>query len=155
VSLTTFMVLHSNHYGRKLHLCMQLTIRFLSPSHPRTAAYLVAANAWAMATFIRCNAASAASSVAALLDSAGDLTACYISNVLDDATAGPACIAAETRTMLAAYPAIAAVRAACIDAGSPSPPEPPTARTGESLTCLAALTHMMTTDLNLSAFVLV
>jgi len=98
-----------------------------------------------MVTFIRCNVASAASSVAAVSDSAEDLTGCYISDVPGDATAGPACIAAETRTMLAAYPAIAAVRAACIDAGSPSPPEPPTARTGESPTCLAALTHMRIT----------
>jgi len=60
--------------------------------------------------------------VASVADSAGDLTKCYIDNFANNEPAGPACIAAETRTMLAAYPGITAVREACILAGvEPSP----------------------------------
>ena len=116
---------------------------FPSFLHTHTAAYLTAADAWAKVVFDRCNAASAASSVDAVSDSAGDLSKCYISKLSDVRTAGPECIAAETRTMLAAYPRIATVRAACIDAGNPPPPEPTTARTGDEPPMSAPLSHMI------------
>ena len=92
----------------------------ISPS--RAVAYTTAFNAFNDATFVRCNAASAASNVAIVADSAADLTKCYIANSANVDSAGPACIAAETRTMLAAYPGITVVREACILAGVEPPP---------------------------------
>jgi len=110
--------------------------RFLSLSHPQAVAYHTAAVAFAASSFTRCNAAAVASSVAATADAAGDCVACF------DRLAGAnqtECAAAETATMLAAHPRICAVRSACIAAGDPPAPAPPTPLPGEIQTCDTAI----------------
>jgi|AntAceMinimDraft_5_1070358.scaffolds.fasta_scaffold107008_2 hypothetical protein len=87
----------------------------------------------AMTAFDRCNAAAAASSVAATADSAGDSVACL--GLVGANQTG--CTAASSATMLAAHHSICAVRSACIAVGEPPVSATPTGQvhSGETPTC--------------------
>lgn len=90
------------------------------PQRAPLAAYFTASDAYATASFTRCNADAVASSVAATAQAFAELNACK----LGDRTNPAGCSAAHTTTMKAAHSSIAIVRANCNSCAYPPASKP-------------------------------
>jgi|AntAceMinimDraft_5_1070358.scaffolds.fasta_scaffold03822_2 hypothetical protein len=102
---------------------------FVLPFHPRAGTYFAISDAYATASFERCNLGSDVSTLAAIANAAADFATC----TLGVRTNRTRCTADQTATMLAAHSLIAAARGACNACAYPtsplsSRPDPPKVR---------------------------